>query len=87
MGGSRFAEKGKLFQICRVYKCMGDSNDSVRRCYMNLKIFWELQRKLLFYYIQKKAHICRRELNIYTYPLYVQDSAVKSCSHASMIFK
>ena len=34
---------------------------------------------------RKKVHIHGKELSAHTYPLYIQDSAVTSCSHASMI--
>lgn len=44
-----------------------------------------LKENCYFITYKKRVHICGRELNIYTYPLYVQDSAVTSCSHASMI--
>lgn len=44
-----------------------------------------LNENCYFITYKKRVHICGRELNIYTYPLYIQDSAVTSCSHASMI--
>lgn len=44
-----------------------------------------LNENSYFMTYKKKVHICGRELNMYTYPLYVQDSAVTSCSHASMV--
>ena len=44
-----------------------------------------LEQECYFITYKKKVHICGKELDIYTYPLYVQDSAVTSCSHASMI--
>ncbi|MCM1253362.1 MAG: hypothetical protein NC321_11125 [Clostridium sp.] len=34
---------------------------------------------------KKRVHIYGKELIMYTYPLFVQDSVVTSCSHASMI--
>lgn len=45
----------------------------------------DLSEKSYIMTYKKRVHICGRELHMYTYPLYVQDSAVTSCSHASMI--
>ena len=45
----------------------------------------KLTEESYFMTYKKKVHICGTELDMYTYPLYVQDSAVTSCSHASMI--
>lgn len=45
----------------------------------------DLSEKSYIMTYKKSVHICGTELHMYTYPLYVQDSAVTSCSHASMI--
>lgn len=49
----------------------------------NMYTYFSEKSYLMTY--KKRVHIHGSELNMCTYPLYVQDSAVTSCSHASMI--
>lgn len=65
---------------------INDTKIMLSYVYPNWKtLLQNLNEKCYFMTYKKKVHTYGKELIMHTYPLYVQDSAVTSCSHASMI--